>query len=68
MTARLTDAAHYGVTLLLATGSDAHLADLRALAAKKNMILDEKGLRLRRRHPASARSQPVVQSALDRAA
>jgi DNA polymerase (family 10) len=45
LTARLTDAAHYGVTLLLATGSDAHLADLRALAAKKNMILDEKGLR-----------------------
>ena len=45
LTAHLTDAAHYGITLLLATGSDAHLAALRALAAERNMILDEKGLR-----------------------
>ena len=41
----LTDAAHYGVTLLLATGSDAHLASLRALAAERKMSLDENGLR-----------------------
>jgi DNA polymerase (family X) len=45
LTAHLTDAAHYGITLLLATGSDAHLASLRALAAQRNMNLDEKGLR-----------------------
>jgi DNA polymerase (family 10) len=31
--------------LLLATGSDAHVGDLRALAAERNMILDDKGLR-----------------------
>lgn len=35
----LTDAAHYGITLLLATGSGAHLASLRALAAERNMRL-----------------------------
>ncbi len=35
LTAHLTDAAHYGITLLLATGSDAHLASLRALAAER---------------------------------
>jgi DNA polymerase (family 10) len=45
LTAHLTDAAHYGITLLLATGSDAHLASLRALAAERNMSLDENGLR-----------------------
>jgi DNA polymerase (family X) len=45
LTAHLIDAAHYGITLLLATGSDAHLASLRALAAERNMSLDENGLR-----------------------
>jgi DNA polymerase (family 10) len=44
LTAHLTDAAHYGVTLLLATGSNSHLAFLRAAAAKRNIRLDEKGL------------------------
>jgi hypothetical protein len=38
LTAHLTDAAHYGITLLLATGSDAHLASLRALAAERNIF------------------------------
>ena len=41
----LTDAAHYGVTLLLATGSNAHLMSLRRIAAERNMNLDENGLR-----------------------
>ena len=41
----LTDAAHYGVTLLLATGSNAHLVSLRRIAAERNMSLDENGLR-----------------------
>jgi DNA polymerase (family X) len=45
LTARLTDAAHYGVTLLLATGSEAHLAGLRAIAASQNMSLDDNALR-----------------------
>ena len=45
LTAHLTDMAHYGITLLLATGSDSHLASLRALAPERNMSLDETGLR-----------------------
>jgi DNA polymerase (family 10) len=44
LAAHLTDAAHYGITLLLATGSKAHLAGLRKLAAKRSMTLEEKGL------------------------
>jgi hypothetical protein len=43
LTARLTDAAHFGVTLLLATGSEAHLAGLRAIAASQSMSLDDDG-------------------------
>jgi DNA polymerase (family 10) len=45
LTARLTDAADFGVTLLLATGSEAHLAGLRAIAASPSMSLDDDGLR-----------------------
>ena len=45
LTAHLTDAAHYGITLLLATGSDAHVTGLRAVAAERKLTLDEKGLR-----------------------
>ena len=44
LTAHLTDAAHYGIRLLLATGSDAHVTGLRAVAAERKLILDEKGL------------------------
>ena len=62
LTAHLTDAARYGVTLLLATGSDAHLADLRALAAKKNMILDEKGLRRGAKVMASATEEAIYKA------
>jgi DNA polymerase (family X) len=40
----LTDTAHYGVTLLLATGSKPHIAGLREIAAKRNMTLEERGL------------------------
>ena len=45
LTAYLTDAAHCGITLLLATGSGAHLASLRRIAAERNMSFDENGLR-----------------------
>ena len=45
LTVHLTDRAHAGVTLLLATGSAAHLEGLRALAAQKGMTLDAQGLR-----------------------
>jgi DNA polymerase (family X) len=40
----LTDPAHYGITLLRATGSAAHLEQLEALAARKGFILDAAGL------------------------
>jgi DNA polymerase (family 10) len=42
---RLTDAAHFGITLLLATGSEGHLAALGTIAASRSMSLDEHGLR-----------------------
>lgn len=45
LTVHLTDAAHRGATLLFATGSHAHLEALRAYAAQRGLILDEKGLR-----------------------
>jgi DNA polymerase (family 10) len=44
LTAYLTDTARYGIALLLATGSNAHLASLRAIAAERNMSLDANGL------------------------
>jgi DNA polymerase (family X) len=44
LTAHLTDAAHYGITLLLATGSQSHLAGLREVANKRNMTFEERGL------------------------
>ena len=40
----LTDRRRLGATLMLATGSQEHIAQLRELAAKKNMTLDETGL------------------------
>jgi DNA polymerase (family X) len=54
LTVHLTDRAHAGVTLLLATGSPAHVDALRALAARKGLTLDEKGLRRGREVVAAA--------------
>jgi len=45
LTVHLTDARRYGVTLLLVTGSKAHVDALRALAADKGLMLDDGGLR-----------------------
>jgi DNA polymerase (family 10) len=45
LTVHVTTRALYGVTLLLATGSDRHLAALRALARKQRYTLDAAGLR-----------------------
>jgi DNA polymerase (family X) len=45
LTVHLTDRAHAGAALLLATGSTEHVEALRALAAQKGMMLDEHGLR-----------------------
>ena len=39
--AHLTDAAHYGITLLLATGSEGHFAGLREVAGKLDRAASE---------------------------
>jgi DNA polymerase (family X) len=41
----LTDPEHFGSSLLLATGSDAHLQQLRTLAERQVLSLSERGLR-----------------------
>jgi DNA polymerase (family X) len=41
----LTDSERFGISLLLATGSDAHLQQLRALAEGQGLSLTERGLR-----------------------
>jgi DNA polymerase (family X) len=53
LTVYLTDARRYGITLLLATGSSAHIDQLKLLARSKGLVLDEKGLR---------RGRPIVGS------
>ena len=45
LTVHLTDKRHYGMTLLLATGSAQHIEELRALAVRKGLTLDGDGLR-----------------------
>ena len=40
-----TDEQHYGAALLLATGSQEHLKELREIAAARGMTLDKDGLR-----------------------
>src|SRR5689334_13762809 len=40
----LTDKRRLGATLMMATGSEAHIDQLRALAADRGMLLDEAGL------------------------
>jgi DNA polymerase (family X) len=62
LTAHLTDAAHYGITLLLATGSDAHLTSLRARAAEQNMSLDDKGLRRGGKLVAAASEEGIYEA------
>ncbi|AWL93013.1 PHP domain-containing protein [Bradyrhizobium ottawaense] len=41
---RVSDRKHFGAALLFATGSDTHIEQLRALAAKKGMRLEPDGL------------------------
>jgi DNA polymerase (family 10) len=62
LTAHLTDPAHYGIALLLATGSDAHVAGLREIAAKRSMTLDEKGLRRGGKVVAAAREEAIYKA------
>jgi DNA polymerase (family 10) len=60
----LTDTKHYGITLLLATGSDAHLEALRAVAKNKGLAFEETGLRRGEKIVAS-RSENDIYAALD---
>lgn len=41
----VADAKNYGVALLMATGSPAHVAGLQAIAQERGLVLDEAGLR-----------------------
>jgi DNA polymerase (family 10) len=58
----LTDQRRLGATLIHATGSQEHLAQLRELAAKKKMTLDETGLHMGRR--VVARKEEEIYAAL----
>jgi DNA polymerase (family X) len=58
----LTDPAHYGITLLRATGAAAHLEQLEALAARKGFILDAAGLHCGRK--LIARREEEIYAAL----
>ncbi|SFK21323.1 DNA polymerase (family 10) [Bradyrhizobium sp. Gha] len=54
----LTDRKHFGATLLHATGSAEHIAQLQMLAERKGMKLDTNGLR-KGRHLISANEQDI---------
>jgi DNA polymerase (family X) len=45
LTVHVADEKHYGAALLMATGSEAHIDELRRRAARRGMTLDEAGLR-----------------------
>ena len=64
LTVHLTDKRHYGMALLLATGSAQHIDELRALAASKGLTLDGDGLR-RGRKLLAAESEDDIYAALD---
>jgi DNA polymerase (family X) len=64
LTVRLTSRERYGIALLLATGSDQHIAAVRARAAKRGCTLDETGLHKKSRLLAS-KSEENVYKALD---
>ncbi|MBV8117394.1 MAG: DNA polymerase/3'-5' exonuclease PolX, partial [Candidatus Eremiobacteraeota bacterium] len=55
----LTDRTHAGVTLLLATGSAAHIDGLRALARRKGLTLDAQGLRRGSKVVAAATEEDI---------
>jgi DNA polymerase (family 10) len=58
----LTDERHYGSVLLLATGSEKHLEELRALASSRGLTLDEKGLRKDGKVIASKSEQDIYRA------
>ena len=59
LTVYLTDERRYGITLLLATGSQAHIDGLRQLAAEKGMVLGQDGLRRGRTLVAASTEEEI---------
>ncbi|OQW34780.1 MAG: DNA polymerase/3'-5' exonuclease PolX [Nitrospira sp. SG-bin1] len=64
LTVHVTSPQRYGITLLLATGSDQHIEALRAVAKQKGLILDGDGVRKGNRLLASKREEDIY-DALD---
>jgi DNA polymerase (family 10) len=64
LTIHVTSRERYGIALLLATGSDKHIAALRSLAEKKGYTLDETGLQKKNRLLAS-KTEEDIYKALD---
>ena len=58
-TVHLTDKRHYGMALLLATGSAQHIDELRAIAARKGLTLDGEGLRRGRKLLAAESEEDI---------
>ena len=58
----LTDKSRFGITLLLATGSEQHLEALRACASRDGMVLDEEGLRRGGKVIASKSEEDIYQA------
>jgi DNA polymerase (family X) len=59
----LTDSAHYGITLLQATGSPAHIEKLQSIAREQGMVLEDAGLR-RQRKVVARKSEQEIYAAL----
>jgi DNA polymerase (family 10) len=59
LSVHLSGKRHFGTALLLATGSQAHLAGLRELASQQGMRLDQSGLWRGRRIVAGAREADI---------
>ena len=55
----LSDSAHYGVTLLHATGAQAHVDKLKSLARQNGLVLDEAGLHRGRKVIARKTEQEI---------
>jgi DNA polymerase (family 10) len=55
----LSDKKHFGATLLFATGSDGHLAALRAFAGQRGFTLGEDGLRRGKKKLAATRETQI---------
>jgi DNA polymerase (family X) len=63
LTVHLTDRKRYGVTLLLATGSQRHIEQLRGLSQRAGLSLDSNGLR-RGRKVIAAKTEEDIYRAL----